>query len=522
MKTNIFYNIIAVASIFLAVSACTNLDEDVYDKIPADSFGSSETEINALVGTAYKTMKNYFADGNFMALDDMAGSCTVTPTRKGGDWYDGGQYREIYMHTYTPQTSCIKGAWGNASSAIGTCNANLAVVEKSTILSASDKTQKTAEIRAVRAFWLYKMMDEWGDVPLVTDYSDKTLPSRHPRQEVFDWLISEINSILPNLPDRDGSYGRFTKGAGYTLLSVLYLNADAWGLKCDHPYQKVIECCDKVINMGYVLEPDYATNFSANNENSNEAIFAIPFSNTDTDKDNRCQLMNRTLHYKDKYALGISASTWNGVCTQPDYVRLYDQENDVRFKDTFLIGQMYDITTGAEIITDHGRPLNHTIDVSMIEGTEYDGTAWGAVNQEDGARCIKWPFENDLVDAMGNDFHLFRYAEVLLMKAEALVRMGQDNATATQLVNTIRKRAFGNSNHNYSSVGLPEIQLERRLEFAWELKSRQDDIRFGCYEKGMWSASGCDRSTDSYRRLFPVSQDAINTNQNLSQNDGYK
>ena len=183
---------------------------------------------------------------------------------------------------------------------------------------------------------------------------------------------------------------------------------------------------------------------------------------------------------------------------------------------------MYDMTTGEKIITDHGRDLNHTIDITMIHGTEYDGTPWGAVNQEDGARCIKWPFESDLVDAMGNDFHLFRYAEVLLMKAEALVRLGQDNATATKLVNKIRERAFGNSDHNLSSVGLPEIQLERRLEFAWELKSRQDDIRFGCYEKSMWPASGCDRATDAYRRLFPVSQDAINTNQNLSQNDGYK
>ena len=100
-------------------------------------------------------------------------------------------------------------------------------------------------------------------------------------------LIKEINDIIPSLPDREGSYGRFTKGAGYTLLAVLYLNADAWGLKCDNPYQKVVECCDKVMSMGYVIEPNFATNFSANNENSNEAIFAIPFSKTDTDKDNR-------------------------------------------------------------------------------------------------------------------------------------------------------------------------------------------------------------------------------------------
>ena len=119
--------------------ACTDLDETVYDNLPADTFGSTETEVNALVGTVYKTLKNYVSDGNFLALDVMSGSDAVTPTRKGGDWYDGGQYREIYMHTWTSQTSVIKGAWSNASQAIGTCNANLSVVEASEILSADKK-----------------------------------------------------------------------------------------------------------------------------------------------------------------------------------------------------------------------------------------------------------------------------------------------------------------------------------------------------------------------------------------------
>ena len=179
--------------------ACTDLDETVYDNLPADTFGSTETEVNALVGTVYKTLKNYVSDGNFLALDVMSGSDAVTPTRKGGDWYDGGQYREIYMHTWTSQTSVIKGAWSNASQAIGTCNANLSVVEASEILTPEKKTQLCAEIRGVRAFWIYKMMDEWGNVPLVVDYSDKELPVCQTRQTSLEYYHKNESQLNKNL-----------------------------------------------------------------------------------------------------------------------------------------------------------------------------------------------------------------------------------------------------------------------------------------------------------------------------------
>lgn len=521
MNKKLIISALACASLFSVMPACTNLDEDVYDKLPAEEFGKTETQVNALVGTVYKTLKVYMAGGNFLALDEMAGSSAVTPTRFGGDWYDGGQYREIYMHTYTAQTSAVKNAWSDASQAIGTCNANIQVVEGTTIFSESDKQMKIAEMRGVRAFWYYKMMDEWGNIPLVTDYSDKELPTCQSRQTVFDWLIKEMNEIVNQLPDRDGNYARFTKGAAYTLLAKLYLNAEAWGVTCSNAYQNAIDCCNKVMAMGYVLEPNWKDNFSLTNENSREAILSAPYSQTDTDKDNRNQLMNRTLHYKDYLSLGITANgTWNGVCAQPDYVKQFDTE-DPRFTGTYLIGKQINQSTGEVIMTDHGYELDHTIDVNMIAGTEYDGTPWAAVNQHDGARCIKWTFAPDLVDAMGNDFHIFRYADVLLMKAEALLRSGGSVAEATDLVNQVRARAYGNSSHNYSTVTLKEIQLERRFELAWELHSRQDDIRFDSYEQGMWSASNCPRKSDTYLRLFPVSQDAWQTNNKLTQNPGY-
>ena len=106
----------------------------------------------------------------------------------------------------------------------------------------------------------------------------------------------------------------------------------------NNAYQMAAECCDKVMAMGYILEPDFKANFSLTNESSREAILAAPFSETDTDKDNRWQLMNRTLHYKDQLALSNGVSAWNGVCAQPEYVKLFS-DDDPRKEATFLIGR---------------------------------------------------------------------------------------------------------------------------------------------------------------------------------------
>ena len=120
---------------------------------------------------------------------------------------------------------------------------------------------------AVLFFWIYKMMDLWGNIPLVTDYSDKELPTNKPRQEVYSWLLSEVKDIADKLPAREGNYGKFTQGAAYSLLAVLYLNAEAWGVTCDgNAYQQVIDACDKVINMGYIIEPDNSINFAYQNK----------------------------------------------------------------------------------------------------------------------------------------------------------------------------------------------------------------------------------------------------------------
>ncbi len=519
MKKKTIISFFTGAMLFCTLPSCMDLTENVYDKLPAEDFGNSEVEINALLGTVYNTLKTYWP-GNFRILSENGASMAVTPTRKGGDWYDGGQYREMFMHTWTAQTSAVKGAWGNASSAIGTCNATIEVIKNSQLLSDADKTQKVAELRGVRAFWIYTMMDHWGNIPLVIDYNDKDLPFCSSRQEVYNWLLQEVNEFKDQCPDADSStYGKFTKGAAYSLLAKLYLNAEAWGVTLSgNAYQQVIDCCDRVLAMNYILEPDWKDNFSLTNNNSREAIFACTFSNTDTNNQN--QMMNQTLHYKDQLSLGGNFSAWNGVSAQPEYVKLFD-DNDPRLHNTFLIGKQFNRTTGEIIMTDHGFELDHTIDIDVLPGTEYDGTTWGAVNQHDGARCLKWPYAQDLVNAMENDFHIFRLADIYLTKAEAILRSGGDVSEATRLVNAVRERAWGDASQNYATVDLAAVQLERRLELAWENWSRQDDIRFGCFEQHMWKGSNSARKTDSYLKLYPISQDAWQTNPNLEQNPGY-
>ena len=97
-----------ITGLFLlgGLSSCMDLDETVYDKLPADDFGQSTAELNALIGNSHNTMKKFWTE--YMHLSECSGSMAVTPTRRGGDWYDGGQYREIYMHTWTSQTQELK------------------------------------------------------------------------------------------------------------------------------------------------------------------------------------------------------------------------------------------------------------------------------------------------------------------------------------------------------------------------------------------------------------------------------
>ncbi|MDR1780618.1 MAG: RagB/SusD family nutrient uptake outer membrane protein [Tannerella sp.] len=516
--------LVNIAIAMIAATACTDLEEKVYDKLPYDQFGSTLEEMYSIIGPAYKTLKYTASYDQLWGWDNLTSDMLIAPTRIGGDWWDGGVYMEQTNHHWNVDNWVIPGLWNPCMSGITTVNSIISLVEPNELMEPDQKLQVLGELRGLRAYWYYVLCDWFGNVPIVTDFNDTSLPTNRTRKEVFDFVVSELNDIIPYLREdvTSQSYGKFTKGAALTLLAKMYLNAEVWTGVAN--WQGVIDACDGVMELDYIIEPDWSTNFAVHNEVSREAILPACFSDQDDWGDMYNAIHYYTLHYLDPIALGFSGDTWNGVSAQTAFVNSFS-DDDRRKEATFLTGPMIDPATGEVLQTGTaGHPLIHGIEYHIVPGTEGGpGKAypegWGEVFQEDGARIQKWEFQKGMQNSfMENDIHIFRLADVYLMKAEALVRQGSNMGEALRLVNIIRERGFGNSDHNLTALTLEDIYNERRFELAFEFGGRQDMIRFGTFtQPNEWKPW----VTEEYRKILPIPLDAWRKNNNLVQNPGY-
>ncbi len=517
MIRNKLKNTLALAVAFLAFS-CTDLEEINYSEVPVNEFGTNQTEVNALVGSLYSTLKmNLVNWDSYVVLDELAATMIAIPGYRGGDWGEP-MFREAMQHTWTALSTGWSGTYTGPSSAISLCNQLYFMVDTNPVITADVKTQILAEIRGVRAFWYYILCDHYGNVPIVTDFLDvDKQPATKSRKEVFQFIMTELEEIKDDLRadvPTVSSYGKFTKGAAYTLLAKMYLNAQVWNPDGGPKWAECIEACNVVLSMPYTLENNWNTNFAVKNEVSREAILSAVFKAGGSGIQNDLAL--NTLHYQDPIALGLSVSPWNGIAAAPEYAMEFDT-TDARYNGSFLIGPMINPETGDVLVTGHNRPLIHTVEMVL---NELDETGWGWINQEEGARVAKWEFEPGLSTSMENDIHIFRLADVFLMKAEALLRNGGNVAEATDLVNRIRARAFSNNPSKlYTAVTLENVYQERRYEFAWEGHTRQDMIRFGTF-LGARSPFK-DWVSDPKYLLYPIPQNVIDANSNIQQNPGY-
>lgn len=412
---------------------CTNLDEEVYSQMPTDSYGTTDAEINSLMAPIYTRLRDFNCVGS-PAPKENCTDMSVTPTRRGGDWWDGGAYKEMTMGKWTPKTSAAINIYNTSYSRITNFNQIIYLINQSKAIPEADKPKYLSQVRAARAMRYIELIDGYGNVPLVYDFTDLSKPTTATRLEVYNWTLKELNEIKDVIRDdvSAASYGKYTKWSVYFMLAKMYLNAEVW--TGTPKWQEALDACNVILNSNkYSLTANWKEQFNDANDGSKEAIL-VAVNNIS----NTFPARGYTLHYLDPQALGLPGSANNGICAIPDYVKSFDQD-DKRYLGSFLIGPMISATTGLQIITAHGRPLIHTVDVTMKYAIDADG--WGQVEQEDGARCNKWEYKKGAT-GMENDCAIYRLADVYLMKAECLVRLGQDNAEATRLVNELRKRAF--------------------------------------------------------------------------------
>ncbi len=539
MRTFIKY-ILAVSMMFCCW-AC--LDEHPKDQLDQEAIYNNADNIYK---NAVASLYNYI--GSNQESEGLQGTCrgiydynTLTTDEamnpiRGGDWYDGGLWENMYKHTWNANDMYLYNVWKYLFKVIVLSNQSLSVIDShKQLLTAEQAENYKAEVRAVRALFYYYAMDMFGRIPIVTAYDVKpNQVVQSERSEVFKFIVEELQDVAPQLADKHANkegdyYGRITRPVVNFLLAKLALNAeiyadDDWtdedkldgkdifftvnGNKLN-AWQTCVWYCDQLMQEGYELETNYASNFSVHNENSKENIFTIPL-----DKNlylNEYHYLFRSRHYKHGGAYGGSSE--NGTCATVSTVKAYGYGTDHvdnRFKTNFYADTVF--VDGKKIYLDNGKPLVYMpLELKLnLSDSPYKQTA--------GARVGKYEVDRTAYSdgkQVDNDIVLFRYGDALLMKAEAKVRNGEDGSIE---LNAIRDRV--SMPHVESTLN--NILKERLLELVWEGWRRQDLIRFGKYTKAYDQRIPIENENTGFTTVFPIPQKCLDLNKNLKQNKGYK
>ncbi|TRZ46429.1 RagB/SusD family nutrient uptake outer membrane protein [Robertkochia solimangrovi] len=496
-------NIIILLSAVALSSSCTNLDEELFDKVKDEDFGTTPKEVEALVGGAYSSLRG-FNDGISISfptceyvffLNEVVSDEATIPTR-GQDWYDGGRYQDAQRHEWRADNGMILSAWRYCFTGIAKINSIIYQIDQSGLTEA-DKKPINAELKAVRAYYYYMLLDMFGNVPIITDFEDQDLPANSSRQEVYDFVETELTEAIPYLPSGI-VYSKFTQNVAYSILARLYLNSEAFvGVA---RWQDCINACQKV--SGYSLTPDYFANFITENQSSPEIILAIPYESDAGTVGN--YLSSMTYHYLHRFTVSATGDyPWcgNGICAQPGVFSSFEDVD--RRKSAMLAGEQINLATGSVLIMDSGAPLDYTEEiVNFTDAKQNEGVRLAKYEVKAGE---KWERDHDLV--------IIRYAEILMMQAESYVRMGSPDL-ARPFLDQISERA---GTETPELIDLAYIDKELLREFCFEGRRRTDNIRFGTFFEPWWEKG----TTDTYRGIFPIPQVELDKNTNLVQNPGY-
>ena len=531
-------------SLFALLPASCSLDEHPKDQI-ADELAHSTPE--SLFKNSVITLYNYV--GGATDGQGLQGTCrgiydlqtfgsdeAMLPTR-GHDWYDGEMWQHMYRHSWDPGHELLYNSWTYLYKAITLCNRSIEhLADHRDMLSDHDFQAYTAEVRALRAIYYWYLLDLFGRVPIFTNTSlSMNDVFQSERSELFKFVYDELLEACYNLPKKNSVgegdyYGRVTFDVAMFVLAKLALNAEIY-LDDDWTDKKYLDGKEIILDVygqkmnaweavdffcsfledWYRLEDYYSSNFVVRNENSRENIWIIPM-----DKDlysNTQQNLKRSWHYRHADAYGITGE--NGSCATLNTLRIFGygtEDEDPRFELNYWANEVYD-RLGNFIPDRTGNPLTYYPNAVKMD-LSYDPYVETA-----GARMKKYDIDKNATKdgtLMDNDIVLFRFADVLLMRAEAKWRNGQDGSDD---FNAVRNRAGAKPREMTAETLLDE----RLLELCWEGWRRQDMIRFRQY-KSLFTGDAFDDpidESDGHTTVFPIPKDILILNPHFTQNKGY-
>jgi len=525
----------------IVLGACHKLNVPITSELTPSVFPQDSAQFIQAQGPVYVALRGSYGVEYFF-MQTLSTDEEILPAR-GGNWFNGAENQQMHYHTWNASNGYMYGMWYWGSTIIGLATQEMALLNQDEPAATTGKAQTLAELRAVRAFGYYIMMDFFGGVPIDTTAGSFVGNTQSPRATVAAFIESELKTALPYLSSNVNTttYGRMTKYGAYALLAKLYLNDEYYTGTAR--YNDCIAACDSIINSGdFALQPmaTYFQQFAYNNgPQDKEFIFAIPESPTYSEGPQSFRGTNLHMRYdpprseKKKFSLSFTPSAPES--TIPSYYAYFNDPGDVR-NNQWLTGlqymkdgvtpvtvtttnQGYDQTyTGSNPSGTYTYQVNLTPDIILRQSTAAfdcgnDEIAWNM-----GYRCIKfYPDSTSPSTAMNNDIPVFRYSDILLEKAEAIMRGGTPTLSQTALSLANELRAQRTTAAAWSNITLDSIYNERCREFTQESWHRNDMIRFGKYE----NAWGFKTDADPNHRIYPVPVQAMALNTKLVQNPGY-
>lgn len=514
MKMRNIIKIMAIGAASALLFGCTNLDEELYGRLSPDTYYQNEDEaLSSVVGVYSQLSRLYQAGGDGWRIGEYSTDELACPGRANGGWYDGAVV-EIMDHACTQNNGRLQTCWkNNVFSTIGCANAVIASLESSPL--AADLAPMIAEARTARAYAYYYAMDYWGNVPLFTGakVNANNLPEQAKRADIFKFIETELTEAVKDLPSAatvgSSYYPRFTKEAAQILLAELYLNAEVYSGTAR--WNDCLTVCNAIIASGaFSLEDNVGDCFLVSKEGkSTEVIAALSVDPTRKCDGNQFILYAQHATDQSKYSLNFAPAC--GYCFGQAALDRYDDPKDTRLNLIEAGPQYYLDGTPIADPDQPGKQLVLTDIKSMTAAQNWEGYRVLKYSPV-GAVCTGGSADNDYV--------MQRYSNVLMMKCECLVRLGQNLDVALGLINDVRTRSKCTP-LLADQLTLKNIEKERANEFIWEGKRRSDMVRFGSFFTTSWGLPHPTANADKNTGLFPIPADQLNSNPKLSQNPGY-